>query len=66
MESGATIEWNASHEPNNAIGALSELLRHGVALVDDKVLIEDLEDLSALKIRHFARGFDDHSKPREL
>lgn len=29
--------------PYDAVGALSELLGDGVALVDDKVLVEDLE-----------------------
>ena len=41
--------------PDNTIGALAELLRHSISLIDDKVLVEDLEDLSSLQIRHGVR-----------
>lgn len=39
--------------PHYAISPLSQFLGDIVALIDDKVLIEDLEDLAALKICHF-------------
>jgi len=32
--------------PNNPIGSLSKLFRNRVALVNDEILIEDLEDLA--------------------
>ena len=38
--------------PNYAIGPLSKLLGDIVAFIDDKVLIEDFENLSTLKICH--------------
>lgn len=38
--------------PNNAIGALSQLLGYVVALINDEILVEDLEDLTALEIGH--------------
>ena len=38
--------------PDDAVGALPKLLGDGIALVDDEVLVEDLEDLPALEIRH--------------
>jgi hypothetical protein len=38
--------------PDNTICALTELLGDSVALVDDEVLVEDLEDLATLEIRH--------------
>ena len=40
--------------PYNAVGALSQLFRNGISLVDDKVLVKHLEDLSALEVRHDA------------
>lgn len=33
--------------PNNTICTLSELFCHSVAFIDNEILIEDLEDLSA-------------------
>lgn len=36
---------------DNAIGALAQLFGDGIALVDDEVLVEDLEDLAALEGR---------------
>lgn len=38
--------------PDNSIGALTKLLGHSVALVDDEVLVEDLEDLAPGEIGH--------------
>lgn len=38
--------------PDNAIGALSQLLCHIVALVDYEFLVEDLEHLAVREIRH--------------
>lgn len=38
--------------PDNAISSLTELLGDGVALVDNKVLVEDLEDLATHEISH--------------
>ena len=43
--------------PNNAVSTLPKLLGHGVSLVDDEVLVEDLKDLTPLKIRHGAFVF---------
>lgn len=37
---------------DNAVGALAQLLGHVVPLVDDKLLVEDLEDLAVREIRH--------------
>lgn len=34
--------------PDNAVSTLAQLLRHGIPLIDDKILVEDLEDLAAL------------------
>lgn len=34
--------------PDNTIGALTQLFGNRIALVDDKVLVEDLEGLAAL------------------
>lgn len=42
--------------PNNAVRALAQLFGHIVALVNDEILIEYLEDLSALKICHIMPG----------
>ena len=42
--------------PDNAIGALAQLLRHGVPLIDDEVLVENLEDLASLKLAHGDQG----------
>jgi len=38
--------------PDNAVGSLSKLLGHRVALIDDEVLVENLEDFTTLKISH--------------
>ena len=40
------------YSPNDTVRSLTELLRDVVALINDEVLIENLEHLSALKIRH--------------
>lgn len=39
--------------PHYAIGSLSQFLGYVVSLVNDEVLVEDLEDLAALKVSHF-------------
>lgn len=38
--------------PDDAVGTLSDLFCHSVALVDNKVLVKDLEDLASLEIAH--------------
>lgn len=38
--------------PDNAIGALSQLLCHVVPLVDNEFLVEDLEDLAVREVGH--------------
>lgn len=38
--------------PNNSVSSLTKLFGHIVAFIDDEILVEDLEDLSALKICH--------------
>ena len=42
--------------PDNTISSLTELLCDSVSLIDDEVLVEDLEDLSSLKVRHDVGG----------
>jgi len=48
----STIDPNQPQEsqgiPDNTISTLSKLFRHSISLIDDEVLVEDLEDLSAL------------------
>lgn len=44
------------HSPNNSVCSLAQLLGDGVALVDDKVLVEDLEGFAALEVGHGAGG----------
>ena len=41
-----------THSPHDSVGSLAQLFGHGVALIHDEVLVEDLEDLSTLQIRH--------------
>lgn len=38
--------------PYNAIGSLAQLLCYIVSLINNEVLVEDLEDLAALKVSH--------------
>ena len=38
--------------PDYAIGSLAKLLSDIVTFINDKVLVEDLEDLAALEISH--------------
>lgn len=38
--------------PDNAVCALTKLLGHGVSFIDDEVLVEHLEHLTALEIAH--------------
>ena len=40
------------HVPDNPVCALAELLGHSIPLIDYEVLIEDLEDLAPLEVRH--------------
>lgn len=40
------------NSPDDTVGTLSDLLGHGVAFVDNKVLVKDLEDLASLEIAH--------------
>lgn len=42
-----------SDVPYYSIGSLSQFLGYVVSLVNDEVLVEDLEDLAALKVSHF-------------
>ncbi|KAJ4983462.1 hypothetical protein SVAN01_11025 [Stagonosporopsis vannaccii] len=42
--------------PDYAVGALAQLLGDIVALVDDKLLVEDLEDLAVREVRHGGRA----------
>lgn len=42
--------------PDNAVGALAQLLSHVVALVNNKLLVEDLEDLAVREVRHGGGG----------
>lgn len=47
---------NSVDLPHNSVRALAKLFGHIVALIDDEILIEYLEDLSALKICHIMPG----------
>lgn len=38
--------------PDYAVGSLAQLLGNIVTFINDKVLVEDLEDLAALEISH--------------
>jgi len=49
---GGALTPESRYIPDDTIGALAQLLGHRVALVDDKVLVEDLEHLASLQIRH--------------
>lgn len=40
------------NSPNNSICSLAKLFGDSIALIDNEILIKDLEDLSALEIRH--------------
>ena len=46
------INLKAVPLPYDAISSLSELFSHVVALIDNEILVEDLEDLPALEVRH--------------
>ncbi len=41
-----------SDAPYYAISSLAQLLCNVISLVNDEVLVEDLEDLAALKVSH--------------
>lgn len=51
--------WDTIHSPHDTVGSLAQLFGHGVALVHDEVLVEDLEDLSTLQIRHLDDCLED-------
>lgn len=38
------------HVPNNTVSSLAQLLGHGVAIIHDKVLVENLKDLPSLQL----------------
>lgn len=42
--------------PDDAVSPLSQLFGHIVALIDDEILIENLESLPTLEVRHFGIG----------
>lgn len=46
------LRMNSVDLPNNSVRPLAKLFGHIVALINDEILIEYLEDLSALKICH--------------
>jgi hypothetical protein len=48
--------------PDNTICALSQLFGHGVPLVDNEVLIEDLEDLAAAEVGHGRQAVNESVK----
>jgi hypothetical protein len=43
---------NSMDAPDNTVSSLSQFLGDCVSLIDDEVLVEHLEHLSSLKIRH--------------
>lgn len=49
----AVDRWRNS--PDDAVCALAKLLGDGISLVDDKVLVEDLENFASVKVRHDER-----------
>lgn len=46
----------SADSPDNTIGSLPKLFGHIIAFVDNEVLIEDLEDLTALEVCHLEAG----------
>jgi hypothetical protein len=42
--------------PNDTVGTLTQLFGNSVVFIDDKVLVEDLEDLATLKLSHGGGG----------
>lgn len=46
------VKCSSSYSPHNTVGALTKLLGHGISLIDNKILIEDLEDLASREVRH--------------
>lgn len=51
-----------SNLPDNAVCALAQLLGDIVALIDDKVLVEDLEDLATLQVGHDKHSYKEENK----
>lgn len=47
--------WN-KRLPDNTVSSLAKLFCDIVALIDNEILVEDLEDLPALKICHLVAG----------
>ena len=41
--------------PDDSVGTLAKLLCDGIAFVNNKVLVEDLENLASREVRHFGR-----------
>jgi len=52
-----TNSWKCKDIPYYAIRSLTELFGDVVALVNDEILIEDLEDFAALKVCHIVAVF---------
>jgi hypothetical protein len=49
LDSNALARLVVGRRTHNAVGALSQLFGHRVPLVDNEVLVEDFEDLTALQ-----------------
>lgn len=52
--------------PDNSISSLAKLLGHRVSLIDNEVLVEHLEHLSSLEVRHDARAGRDTEPERRI
>jgi hypothetical protein len=52
--------------PNNAISTLPKFFCDGIAVINDEVLVEDLEDLAARHIRHSVGDFRKREKQAVL
>jgi hypothetical protein len=50
--------------PDDTVSALAQFLGHVVPLVNDELLVEDLEDFAALKVRH--AELDSNEVPAEV
>lgn len=46
------LRMHSVDSPHNSVCSLAELFRHIIALIDNEILIEYLEDLSALQVCH--------------
>ena len=45
---GVVLGSRQGNLPNDAVCALAQLLGHIIALIDNEILVEDLEDLATL------------------